>query len=290
MKRLISILLIALMCLPLFAPTVLADEENSYERVVMGVDLNSDQRAQIFADFGINEGSVTELTMTNAEERENFEGLLPDERLGYVSRSCVYIKLLDEGEGLRVSTNNINWCTDEMYMNAMITVGISDAEVKISAPYPMSGTAALCGIYKAYEDITGSQLDDDAKDAGAQELITTGELAEWIGSEDATRLINELKKILSNIASMTDEEVLAEIDAIAARLNIQLTADQKQQILSLCRTLQNLDVDGLQGRLLGWLDTIEQLQDTSNAFAAFWNSVLEFFTKIGDFFKGIFGG
>ena len=93
-----------------------------------------------------------------------------------------------------------------------------------------------------------------------------------------------------NIKDMTDEQVLAEIDAIATRLNIPLTDDQKLQLLDLCRTLQNLDVDKLQDRLLGWLDTIDKIQNASSTFAKIWNSVLEFFTKIGDFFKNLFGG
>lgn len=289
MKKFISAILAVIMCLFSITSISYADEETN-SRVVMGVDLNSDQRAQIYSDFNLSQGSVIELSMTNAEERKTLEGLLPNERIGYVSRSCVYIELLEEGAGLNITTKNINWCTVEMYTNALITAGITDANVQISAPYPLSGTAALCGIYKAYEDITGEEIADESKKAGTKELITTAELADFIGSEDATRLINELKKILGNIKDMTDEQVLAEIDAIATRLNIPLTDDQKLQLLDLCRTLQNLDVDKLQDRLLGWLDTIDKIQNASSTFAKIWNSVLEFFTKIGDFFKNLFGG
>lgn len=173
-----------------------------------------------------------------------------------------------------------------MYINAMITAGIADASVKVSAPYPLSGTAALTGIYKAYEDITGEKLDEDAKAAAAEELITTGELAEFIGSEEATRLINELKKILNNIKSMTDDEVRAEIRRIAAQCNISVTDSQVEQLLTLCRTLQNLDVENLQSRLLGWLDTVDKLSSVSSWFAKIWRSVLEFLTSI---FGGFFG-
>ena len=289
MKKFISAILAVIMCLFSITSISYADEETN-SRVVMGVDLNSDQRAQIYSDFNLSQGSVIELSMTNAEERKTLEGLLPNERIGDVSRSCVYIELLEEGAGLNITTKNINWCTVEMYTNALITAGITDANVQISAPYPLSGTAALCGIYKAYEDITGEEIADESKEAGTKELITTAELADFIGSEDATRLINELKKILGNIKGMTDEQVLAEIDAIATRLNIPLTDDQKLQLLDLCRTLQNLDVDKLQDRLLGWLDTIDKIQNASSTFAKIWNSVLEFFTKIGDFFKNLFGG
>ena len=78
----------------------------------------------------------------------------------------------------------------------MVTAGITDANVKIVAPYKVSGTAALTGIYMAYEDITGKKLDEDAKLVGTKELTITAELADEIGSADSTAIVNELKLIL----------------------------------------------------------------------------------------------
>ena len=287
MKKTISLILAALFGVCLIMPAAMAATiAPGEQRITMGADLSDAQRASIYEFFGVERGTIKELTVTNSEERSYLEGLIPDERLGRVALSCVYITVLDAGLGIKVETNNINWCTEQMYINAMITAGIADASVKVSAPYPLSGTAALTGIYKAYEDITGEKLDEDAKAAAAEELITTGELAEFIGSEEATRLINELKKILNNIKSMTDDEVRAEIRRIAAQCNISVTDSQVEQLLTLCRTLQNLDVENLQSRLLGWLDTVDKLSSVSSWFAKIWRSVLEFLTSI---FGGFFG-
>ena len=287
MKKTISLILAALFGACLIMPAAMAATiAPGEQRITMGADLSDAQRASIYEFFGVERGTIKELTVTNSEERSYLEGLIPDERLGRVALSCVYITVLDAGSGIKVETNNINWCTEQMYINAMITAGITDASVKVSAPYPLSGTAALTGIYKAYEDITGEKLDEDAKAAAAEELITTGELAEFIGSEEATRLINELKKILNNIKSMTDDEVRAEIRRIAAQCNISVTDSQVEQLLTLCRTLQNLDVENLQSRLLGWLDTVDKLSSVSSWFAKIWHSVLEFLTSI---FGGFFG-
>ena len=287
MKKTISLILAALFGVCLIMPAAMAATiAPGEQRITMGADLSDAQRASIYEFFGVERGTIKELTVTNSEERSYLEGLIPDERLGRVALSCVYITVLDAGSGIKVETNNINWCTEQMYINAMITAGIADASVKVSAPYPLSGTAALTGIYKAYEDITGEKLDEDAKAAAAEELITTGELAEFMGSEEATRLINELKKILNNIKSMTDDEVRAEIRRIAAQCNISVTDSQVEQLLTLCRTLQNLDVENLQSRLLGWLDTVDKLSSVSSWFAKIWRSVLEFLTSI---FGGFFG-
>lgn len=287
MKKTISLILAALFGACLIMPAAMAATiAPGEQRITMGADLSDAQCASIYEFFGVERGTIKELTVTNSEERSYLEGLIPDERLGRVALSCVYITVLDAGSGIKVETNNINWCTEQMYINAMITAGIADASVKVSAPYPLSGTAALTGIYKAYEDITGEKLDENAKAAAAEELITTGELAEFIGSEEATRLINELKKILNNIKSMTDDEVRAEIRRIAAQCNISVTDSQVEQLLTLCRTLQNLDVENLQSRLLGWLDTVDKLSSVSSWFAKIWRSVLEFLTSI---FGGFFG-
>ncbi|MBQ3553013.1 MAG: DUF1002 domain-containing protein [Clostridia bacterium] len=263
-------------------------ENSSSSRVVMGEDLTAEQRAEIYEYFGIQEGDIKELTMTNAEERELFEGLLPEEKLGNVSRSCILITMLDESEGLTVTTNNINWCTDLIYMGVLVTIGITDADVKITAPYPLSGTAALAGIYKAYEDITGQTLTGAQKLAGVQELLTTGDLAEMLGSEDATKIINELKKILGNIKEMTDDEVRAEIRRIADELNVNLSDEQVEELLKLCRTLQNLDVDELHARLTEFLGGADEKEQNDSFFAKVWEKIRAIFTSIVNFFKRLF--
>ena len=89
------------------------------------------------------------------------------------------------------------------------TAGITDARVVVAAPFEVSGTAALTGVYKAYEDLTGKKLDDLAKAVSTQELTITGELANEIGEMDSTSIVNDLKMMLDETAQMTDEEILS---------------------------------------------------------------------------------
>ena len=132
-------------------------------RVVLGADLSPEQISSVYNMFSINRGDCTELTITNAEEREYLEGYVDSALIGTRSVSCVYVELLSAGEGMSITTSNINWCTPEMYISALATAGISDARIEVAAPAEVSGTAALTGIYKAYEDMTGQKLDDIAK-------------------------------------------------------------------------------------------------------------------------------
>ncbi len=257
-------------------------------RVVMGADLSEEQRAQVYTAFGIESGSVRELTVTNAEERFYFEGKLPDEKLGHKAISCIYITALEKGKGLDIKTHNINYCTVEMYKNVLVTVGITDARIVVASPYPVSGTAALTGIYKAYEDITGKLLGDYAKLAGIEELLVTGELAELIGSDEATEIINELKKILDVTVNMSDEEVKQKIRDIADDYNVELTENQIDQLLALVRTFEGLDVEQIRQRALSLVKAASGWQKVTEAVQNTFEGIGNFFKQIGQFFRELF--
>ena len=300
MKRKIAAslsLLLALFMIPSFAfadedvltPALPEAEETADIRVTIGANLDEEQIAAIYNDFGIERGSVQEIIVTNADEREYLEGIAPERKIGNVALSCVFIKTLEEGSGLSISTKNINWCTAEMYTNALITAGIEDAQVMVSAPFDVSGTAALTGIYMAYEDITGTTLSEIAKEIGVEELITTGELAEYIGSEEATQIVNELKKILDQPKNMTDDEVRAEIKGIAETYNVSITDAQVDQLLSLCRSLEKLDVNALQDKLVSLTKTLENAKKAEEKLTDFAAGVKNFFGKVADFFSNLFG-
>ena len=288
MKKIISAVLALAVGLTLFTPVALADEVGE-ERVTMGADLTDRQREAVYKDFGIEEGSVTELTVTNDEERSYLEGLVPDGKIGSVAISCIYIKTLPAGSGMTVEIHNINYCTEDMYINALTTAGITDAQVIVSAPFPVSGTGALTGAYKAYEDITGNSLSSLAKSAGAEELVVTGELAEYIGSEDATQMINELKSMLDKTQGMTDDQVRSEIKNLATMYNVSLTDAQIEQVLSLVRKLEGLDADQLQEQLVGIAKAAQTANKVGEVTSKVFDDVKGFFSAVGNFFSGVFG-
>ena len=240
-KKIVSVFI--MICLMLSMTTPAYAENQS--RTVIGADLTAEQAAEVYKFFGISRGSVIELSMTNAEERTYLEGYVDDEVIGTRSISCVYVELLPEGSGMEVTTSNITWCTGEMYIGALATAGITDAKIIVAAPFEVSGTAALSGVYKAYEDMTGNKLDDIAKLVSTQELTITGELAEEIGSMDSASIVSDLKLMLDETKNMSDEEIIREIELIAQQYNVKLTNTQKNQLLTLCRSLEKLDAESL---------------------------------------------
>ena len=143
------------------------------------------------------------------------------------------------------------------------------------------------GIYKAYEDITGTSLDELSKNAGLEELFVTGSLSEFIGSDNATHIITELKLILDETQNMSDAELDAQIKAIAKAQNIELTDANVAQIRSLARTLEGLDVDALQKRLVQLSQGFDKVKNTTNGIKSFFESVGSFFDPVGNFFDKV---
>ena len=230
-------------------------------RTVIGADLTDDQIKTVYKTFGIERGSVKELTVTNKDERQNLSGV--------------------------INTSHITYCTSQMYISALATAGITDAKITVTAPFDVSGTAALTGVYKAYEDITGTKLDETAKAVSSQELATTAELAQAIGDYDSVEIVNELKLILNETKDMTDAELRAKIKEIAAEYDVTLTDDQMTQLVNLCRSLEKLDTNALLSKVHAVQDTLKQLAGAKDKIASFTGKVKDVITAIGDFFDRV---
>ena len=256
-------------------------------RTVIGADLDPNQVAMVYANFGLRRGDVIELTMTNAEERRYLEGFVDERVIGTRSISCVYVELLPPDSGMSVTTSNITWCTGEMYTNALATAGITDARILVTAPFAVSGTAALSGVYKAYEDMTGVKLDDTAKLVGTQELTVTGDLAQEIGSMDSTSIVSELKLMLNETKNMSDDEIRSIINDIAGRYNVRLTETQINQLVSLCRSLESLNPDQLKQRVEDVQGTLQKMSEAKSKIEGFAEQIKSFMESVSSFMEKV---
>ena len=279
MKRFFGMILCLALMLSLSAPAFAINQS----RTVIGADLDPNQVAMVYANFGLRRGDVIELTMTNAEERRYLEGFVDERVIGTRSISCVYVELLPEGSGMSVTTSNITWCTGDMYVSALATAGITDARILVAAPFAVSGTAALSGVYKAYEDMTGTSLDDRAKLVSTQELTVTGDLAQQIGSMDSTSIVSELKLMLNETRNMSDEEIRSIIIDIAGRYNVSLTDTQINQLISLCRSLEGLNPDQLKQRVEEVQGTLQKMSEAKTKVQDFAQNVKQFMESASGF-------
>lgn len=240
-KRIISsilLVLIALSPLSAFADVVVGDVV-----VSLGDSLTESEKEAILQEFDPPEGA-TFIVTTNAEEHEYLGGVVPAGKIGNNAISSVMITYTAKGSGLNVETSEkITYITDSIYTNALITAGVEDADIKITAPKNASGTAALTGIMKAYEIATGEVIDEDIKKIANEEMVRTAELGEILGEEKASDLINKIKEQIAQKDPKTEAEIKEIIESVAKSLNITLTDKQLNQLVDLFNKMKGLDID-----------------------------------------------
>lgn len=237
-----SMALVLTLLFPLYS---LADAIDPDAEIVvsLGADLNEDQQKEIMDLFGVKEDEVKILKVTNQEERDYLKGLVGEDKIGTRAISSAYVEPLEDGQGIDVKVHNITWVTREIYANAMVTAGVENANVVAAAPFKVSGTAALTGIMKAFEEASGKKLDEDAKQAANEELVTTGELGESIGKDEAAALIKEVKEKVTEVKAKDEGEIKKIVIEIAGNLNINLSQAQIDQIVELMKKISNLDLN-----------------------------------------------
>ncbi len=108
-------------------------------RTVIGADLTDDQIKTVYKTFGIERGSVKELTVTNKDERQYLSGVISDARRSAPSPSPASpSRCSTPAKGMTVNTSHISYCTSQMYISALATAGITDAKITVTAPFDVS--------------------------------------------------------------------------------------------------------------------------------------------------------
>lgn len=232
--------------------------------ISFGADLSESEKNSILKEFNPPE-NVQEIVTTNAEEHKYLGGVVPASKIGNFAISSVMITYTDKGSGLKVDTSDkITYITDASYINALITAGVEDADIKVTSPRNASGTAALTGIIKAYEISSGEVIDDSIKKAANEEMIRTVEIGKVIGNDQAVELFNKIKQEIAELNPKTTEEVRDIIINILNNYNINLSAEQIEQLVSLFDKMRSLDID--------WNRVSNQIENIGNKATEFLSS------------------
>ena len=290
-KKVSSILLSMTLIVGSFAPSF----ADGARVVTLGVNNTAEQKQKILDYFGVKEDEVVILEVNNKEEREYLGGVATEAQLGTKTYSCAYVEPTNSGSGINVKTANITWVTSSMVASTLSTAGMTDANCVIAAVFPVSGTGALTGVMKAFEDATGETLDEDKKELASEELITTGDLGDEIGQDKATGVVNDVKmEVIKNGTSDTTQ-IADIINNVTNNYNITLTDAQVKQITDLMEKIaaQNYDYNSVKDTLNNVSNIVEDnLKEAGESVAGsgIMDSIGDFFSSIGDFFSNLFGG
>lgn len=276
------------------APEVtVTDDDKPY--LALGKDLTAEQQETVMSLMGLTDTNLENydvVYVTNQDEYDYLGDYLDSSVIGDKALSSVLVVERESGNGINVTTKNISYCTTGMYRNALITAGVTDADIIVAGPFKLSGTAALVGATKAYEEMTGENISKTNVDAATNELVVTGELAESVGdSEKVEQLIAYVKQEVIENENISEEDISQAIDEGCETLDIDLTEDEKAQILSLMDKINELDidVDALKEQAKSLYDKLGDLDlDTEKLNESMGGTLSEVFTAIVEFVKGLF--
>ena len=305
-KRVLAVLMTSMLagsCIP--STVVYAD---SVPIVTIGHDLDEEQKNLIFKFFGVNENGVDVIEVNNEQERQYLEGLIPDEVIGTRTLSCSYILPTTSG-GIVVKTANLNWVSDGMLANALLTSGVENCQVLATAPFEVSGTGALTGVMLAYEKSSGEELDETKKSLATEELVITGEIVDEIKAEESDNpdnpeenniteeqilaLLNDIKSEVIN-GKLTEERVKEILDENLQEYKIALTEEMYNKLVAYLTKLSEVDYkESIRSNLSELTDRIKggfninigidiEFKTDKNALEQFW-------TNIFNWLKYLFG-
>jgi uncharacterized protein YpuA (DUF1002 family) len=257
--------------------------------VTLGADLTPQQREAILKEMNVDQ-NVQTIEVTNEEEHRYLGKYVSKATIGTRALSSAKITLAEKGSGITVQTNNITHITETMYANALITAGVKDAEVYVTAPTQVSGTAGLTGILKAFEAAADTKISDEQKEVANEEMVRTSELGEKIGDPDkAAQFMMDLKQKVAEEQPKTQAEFRDLIINVSNEYNINLSEQDLEQLTQLMQRLSELDIDW--GALS---DQVKKLRDNLDEFLnseetkGFLETLLDWLASLLDALKEIF--
>ena len=236
-----------------FAKSSFTGEYRQGEILSFGSSLNQREEAALRDYFGVSD--EMEAIYVDNETAIKQLGLAPDALDDYKGGwySSAYVKLSDQG-GLNVSSKNVSLVTNEMFANALITSGILNCEVIVSAPFMVTGESALAGILAGAEEIMGESLSEENKIVAKEEIDTTLEIADEIlnnpdneinsssdSSTVASGIINDIKQqVIKDSPNSTQIEQI--IVNVTNNYGVDLSEESTERIANLMEDVNKLDI------------------------------------------------
>lgn len=279
--------------------------------IALGGGLNADEIQEIKNIFNSNENiSLDDDAATNPVTGDDFERYLGSPGNTSSMISSVLVEKND-GKGIQVeiiTPQNITRITEQQYINAAITAGVSDVTIYVASVRPVTGESALTGVYKAME-LSGESVDLERTQVAQEELETTSHIVETdnLSDEDSSTLdgaIVDIKQQLSEIKERTDElATRAEIEEIITSaldkygLNDIVSVDNINLLINYFENYQMtdaIDSEQVKEQLSNFVNNVGdklgntwQQAEESGLIDRIVKFISNIFHRIGDFFSNL---
>lgn len=240
-----------------------------------------------------------------------------------VLKSSIRIIQQEQGHGLDItideSLGEITQISEETYQNALLTSGITDAEVTIAAAENVTGESALSGIYKAY-NVQGEDIPEERTQNAQEELETIADISEENENVDGfsqvqlNKMITEVKVEIVNQydGNVTEDDVRQIVDEKMEENGLDgiLNEEQVDRIIVIIMNIQESglftgeEADRLIDSSRDLIDQItssdafddareqaeqigQEIQE-SGAWQSFMDALRNFFNAVANFFRNLF--
>lgn len=240
-----------------------------------------------------------------------------------VLKSSIRIIQHEQGHGLDItideSLGEITQISEETYQNALLTSGITDAEVTIAAAENVTGESALSGIYKAY-NVQGEDIPEERTQNAQEELETIADISEENENVDGfsqvqlNKMITEVKVEIVNQydGNVTEDDVRQIVDEKMEENGLDgiLNEEQVDRIIVIIMNIQESglftgeEADRLIDSSRDLIDQItssdafddareqaeqigQEIQE-SGAWQSFMDALRNFFNAVANFFRNLF--
>ena len=230
--------------------------------VTLGADLTDAQKQTMMKYFNVSSDQVQIMTITNQDEHNHLDNIAPQSQIGTRTLSCAYVKPTQSG-GIKVRTANLNWVTGNMIATTLSTSGVKNCEVVAACPMEVSGTGALTGIQMAYEQASGKKLDETKTKLANEEMVVTGNLADQVGKNEATTVVNQSKMDVIQNNVQNADEIQNIVVNVAEQNNVSVSQEEIDKIVSLLEKIaeQGYNYDDVK-------ETLEQVNENTTGQAS----------------------
>ncbi len=237
--------------------------------VTLGADLTDAQKQTMMKYFNVSSDQVQIMTITNQDEHNHLDNIAPQSQIGTRTLSCAYVKPTQSG-GIKVRTANLNWVTGNMIATTLSTSGVKNCEVVAACPMEVSGTGALTGIQMAYEKASGEKLDETKTKLANEEMVVTGNLADQVGKNEATTVVNQSKMDVIQNNVQNADEIQNIVINVAEQNNVSVSQEEIDKIVSLLEKIaeQGYNYDDVK-------ETLEQVNENTTGQAASGDDTLD---------------
>lgn len=320
MYKKFTLLAMAVLLISIIPTTLKAASEWDNAVTIYGAALENDDNLREETSALLEAEDNDETGYVYSGDLQNYLNVSYDDS---VLKSSIRIIQRDPGHGLNITLNEemgeVTKITEETYQNALITSGVTDADVTIAAAEDVTGESALSGIYKAYE-VQGEDISEERTQNAQDELEAITDISEENSDVDGfsqvqlNKMITEIKiEIVNNYdGEVTEEDVRTIVDEKMQENGLDgiLSQDQIDRIIVIIMNIQDSGIfsgeeaDRLIESSRNLVDQItssdafsdaqdraeeigQEIQE-SGAWDSFVTALRNFFNNIVEFFRNLF--